>query len=139
MTTTLMLDRPGTGVSEMVREMYPISLGWEHMDGWLEWACEQGFLGQIWKGDALVGVAAAVHRMATGAVQHVQVARLGDDRLGLGHRAGQQRHGHRCQRWAAPTAHPTAHAHSPRIWRRSARVCAGLPGRVRASATSAAA
>lgn len=59
MTTTLMLDRPVAGVSEMMREMYPISLGWDHMDNWLEWACEQGFLGQIWKGDALVGVAVA--------------------------------------------------------------------------------
>lgn len=56
---TFLLNPPTQRVSSQIRELYPISIGWEHMDGWLEWAYRQGFLGQIWKGDALVGVAVA--------------------------------------------------------------------------------
>lgn len=59
MMTTMVLDRPRAGVSEMMRELYPASTGWDHMEKWLEWACEQAFLGQLWRGDALVGVAVA--------------------------------------------------------------------------------
>jgi len=56
---TFLLDEPCREVSSLVRELYPMAVGWENMDGWLEWACDHGFLGQIWKGDALVGAAVA--------------------------------------------------------------------------------
>ena len=57
--TKLVYGRPSPAVSDFVRGTYPISIGWDNMDGWLNWAYEHGFLGQIWQGDSLVGVAIA--------------------------------------------------------------------------------
>ena len=56
---TLTLDQPTQRTSAFMRETYPLSIGWEHMDAWLDWAWRQGFVGQIWQGDSLVGVAVA--------------------------------------------------------------------------------
>lgn len=56
---TITLDRPGTKEAELMRSVYPMSVGWEHINEWLEWASEHGFLGQIWNGDSLVGVGVA--------------------------------------------------------------------------------